>query len=507
MKRSLNTLFWVATIGLFFTACSKKDDPQPKSGTGKTEKLVEKTAEEELNEKVHNHLRTYYLYNDEYKTLNPNFKQAYDKFLTNTLMSMKTNVLDKKKNSKGKYQLFSYIEKLDPNLTGGSGTSSSRAAVEAKEKEYTFGIAAATPFLTNINVNGQVKKVVVFSIKGIYPGSPAEKAGLKRGDDIVMYNGEYKDSITWYDPYVEFLLPSKAGITAKMKTKAGKEVELTTVAMECNPILKTHIYKKGRYTIGYLVYESFDSGFDEELFEVFKKFKTSGVTDLIIDLRYNGGGDVQSANLIATCTAGDQSLDKVFASFEYNPTRMKSIVKDEYKFSRTYKNLHDISLSEGYLNLKKVYCLVSGSTASSSELVINSLRGIDVDVVLIGTTTHGKNVGMEVVELEDKDKNKYRLAPITFKSANAKGFSAYEMGFKPNIELDEVENNRKDQIFQGFGDFATAEEIMYTRAIKEITGEAPASTASRAGVRKQLPLGKALTAPQRPAKGMRKYNL
>ncbi|MDY3915084.1 MAG: hypothetical protein SOZ18_09095, partial [Phocaeicola sp.] len=145
MKRSLNTLFWVATIGLFFTACSKKDDPQPKSGTGKTEKLVEKTAEEELNEKVHNHLRTYYLYNDEYKTLNPNFKQAYDKFLTNTLMSMKTNVLDKKKNSKGKYQLFSYIEKLDPNLTGGSGTSSSRAAVEAKEKEYTFGIAAATP--------------------------------------------------------------------------------------------------------------------------------------------------------------------------------------------------------------------------------------------------------------------------------------------------------------------------------------------------------------------------
>lgn len=506
MKRSLNTLFWVVAISLFFTACSKKGDPQPKSGTGKTEKPVEKTAEEELNEKVHNHLRTYYLYDDEYKTLKPDFKQAYDKFLTNTLMSMNTNVLDKKKNSKGEYYLFSYIEKLDPNLTGGSGTSSSRAAVRAKEKEYTFGIAAATPFLTNITVDGIAKKVVVFSIKGIYPGSPADKAGLKRGDDIVMYNGEYKDENTWYDPYVEFLLPSKAGITAKMKTKAGKEVELTTVAMECNPILKTHIYTDGTKKVGYIVYNSFDCGFDEELFEVFKTFKTAGVTDLIIDLRYNGGGDVQSANLIATCVAGDQSLDKVFASFEYNPTRMKSIVKDEYKFSSIYKNLHDISLSEGHLNLKKVYCLVSGLTASSSELVINSLLGIDVDVVLIGTTTHGKNVGMEVEELEDKDKNKYRLAPITFKSANAKGFSAYEKGFEPKIKLDEVEDNRKDKIFQGFGDFATAEEIMYARAIQEITGKAPAGTASRASVRKQLPLGKELTAPQRPAKGMRKYN-
>lgn len=85
-----------------------------------------------------------------------------------------------------------------------------------------------------------------------------------------------------------------------------------------------------------------------------------------------------------------------------------------------YDNL-STSLSAGGLNLQKVYCLVTDDSASASELVINALRGIDIEVILIGTTTHGKNVGMEGVELT-AGTDKYLFFPITFQAYNAKGF-------------------------------------------------------------------------------------
>lgn len=82
------------------------------------------------------------------------------------------------------------------------------------------------------------------------------------------------------------------------------------------------------------------------------------------------------------------------------------------------------------MNLSKVYCLVSGQTASASELVINSLRGIDIEVILIGEQTNGKNVGMEGTEFTTKA-GTYEFFPITFQSYNAKDFGKYEKGFPP----------------------------------------------------------------------------
>lgn len=196
---------------------------------------------------------------------------------------------------------------------------------------------------------------------------------------------------------------------------------------------------------------------------------------MILDLRYNGGGHTMSANLIATCIAGTASQGKVFSSLRFNDERMAKLNnkrEDELFAYSSYPNL-GTSLSAGSLNLPRVYCLVGNGTASASELVINSLEGIDLDVILIGEKTTGKNVGMEYEEYTVRN-NTYRVVPITFQSYNAKGLSDYEKGFEPDILMDETNPYNEQGVFYIHKDYGNNEEPLYAKAIELITGTNPA---------------------------------
>lgn len=189
----------------------------------------------------------------------------------------------------------------------------------------------------------------------------------------------------------------------------------------------------------------------------------------------NGGGHTMSANLIATCIAGTASQGKVFSSLRYNDERMAKLNnkrEDELFAYSSYPNL-GTSLSAGSLNLPRVYCLVGNGTASASELVINSLEGIDLDVILIGEKTTGKNVGMEYEEYTVRN-NTYRVVPITFQSYNAKGFGEYEKGFEPDILMDETNPYNEQGVFYIHKDYGNNEEPLYAKAIELITGTNPA---------------------------------
>ena len=155
-----------------------------------------------------------------------------------------------------------------------------------------------------------------------------------------------------------------------------------------------------------------------------------------------------------------------------------------------YENLAT-SLSAGALNLQHVYCIVGSGTASASELVINSLKGIDVEVTLIGKRTTGKNVGMEPVEYTIRN-NVYEVVPITFQIYNAKGVGDYENGFTPDIEIDENDPYGRGDGYYIYRDYGSDKEFLYARAIQEITGQAPVPTTRSA---ETLMRGKALKVP------------
>lgn len=423
-------------------------------------------TDKEINYHVDQYLKEAYLWNGEYKTLTPNFTQAYDAFLENTLMSMRTNTLDKKPNNDGTggYSLFSYIRKLDPNLQ-----STARSAKEPKRLEYNYGIV-------NLLILVDQFDNYSFATKGVYPGSSADKTGIKRGTEIVRVNNQKITESNYLSAAYSLVQPTSAS-TIEVTDYNGKTYTINSAPIYANPILYHHVKNE----IGYLVYNSFEAGFDQELFDVFKEFKSQNISDLILDLRYNGGGHVMSANLIASCIAGAQCNNKTFTEYRYNDERMRALnnIRPAEKFAySSYENLGSISLSPGDLNLSRIYCLVSNASASASELVINSLRGIGVDVILIGTPTRGKNVGMEGVELTTATA-KYELYPITFQSYNALGEGDYQNGFTPNFIINE--NGKDNEPFLGYSDFGTSGDVLYAKAMSLITGNAfaaPTSTRS-----------------------------
>lgn len=439
----------------------------------------EETEDMKVNTKVAEYLKANYLWNDEYKTLTLDYTKNYEDFFYESLKSMKTNTLDKKpyKGDDGNtyYRLFSYIRKKNP-------VTKTRAKLVEKELSYSFGITGITPF-------GIGKDSVCFVIQGVYPDSPATAAGLKRGSIIGKVNNERLNESNWIGKYYALQMPdaiSSLTLTEmeiiKGKLKEIKNISLTSDAIYLNPVITSKVAEIDGHKIGYLVYSEFEASFDQELFDAFKKFKAQNVTDLILDLRYNGGGHTISANLIASCIAADASVGKIFMSLRYNKERMEkrgNKRKDEpFTYPDLYPNL-DEKLTEGGLGLKKVYCLVGGGTASSSEMVINSLKGIDLEVILIGKTTTGKNVGMEVENFAVEG-HVYEVVPITFQSYNAKGFGDYQDGFKPDWDMNETVQ------IKIYPDYGTDDEPLYAKAIELITGKSPMKSTSTRSTGKAL---------------------
>lgn len=446
----------------------------------------------EVNYAVDQYLKEKYLWNDEYKTLNPDFTLAYDKFLDNTLMSMSTNTLDKKRYINGNgtpyYSLFSFIQKLDPDL------QSIRSTVEKKVLEYSYGFIN----LTSVRYSKDLDPKVFLAVQGVHPGSSADQAEIKRGVEITHINGQILTESNWYNNYINLLMPSSPN-TLTVKDYNGKNYTINSGPISLNPVIRAQVNAIGTRTIGYLAYSAFQAGFDQELFDAFKDFHNKNATDLVLDFRYNGGGHVISANLIASCVAGQYCEGKTFASYRYNDERMKVLPDNDKieKFSYSgYKNLNNISLSAGGLNLKHIYCLVSDNTASSSELVINSLRGIGIEVTLVGTTTRGKNVGMEGVVITTAAA-KYELYPITFQSYNANGFGEYEKGFTPEFIIDE--NSPNGLNFDGYGEFGTTADPLYAKAVSLITGTNTFKSLTRST---NQPTGRALSTPEIKRIGM-----
>ncbi|MDR2040121.1 MAG: hypothetical protein LBQ60_19530 [Bacteroidales bacterium] len=318
----------------------------------------------------------------------------------------------------------------------------------------------------------------------IKPNSPAESSGsLKRGDFFMRINGK---SMT-IDNYEDLLSETafrhslgKVNISGNTITE-GETIQLDVTEYKENPILLDTIYQINGRKIGYFVYNFFardnvDSGiaFEKELNDLFGKFKSEGINDLIIDLRYNGGGAVVTsialASMVSKCTTNDvfsidQYNDDLHAYYQnyygtgYNITRfIDRIEKYEGDFLTEVVPINQ-------LGLDRLHVIVSRRTASASELLINGLKPY-MDVVIIGNQTYGKNVGSVPFYEEDPIKqqtNKWIILPIIAKFANAREDSGYGNGFSPDIEVSEIEN----LTLKPLGD---TDELMLGAALDRIAG-------------------------------------
>ena len=389
-----------------------------------------------LNEFMDKYLKEHYLFKDEYNTLDIDYKSvSYDKFLTTYLLPMKTNMEDG-----GTYRAFSvnagkrYIYSYITETTGSGRTRANTRATSVVGSGLGTFFSSYMPDRTTIGL----------SIGYVYLESPATKAGLRRGDVIVSVDGVTLNKNN-YQQYMSTLFYAGGGETFKIgyrrkifdEKQGGYDLvdgttTLTTGAYNNSPILNSMFIKdkkENKFNIGYLVYLSFDLNFEEDLKYVIQQFKAEGITDLILDLRFNNGGSVELARYLAASIAGTSHRSDVFMKMQ------RSSGADEY-----------IRFGDGDdLNLDSVRIICSEETASASELIINGLRGIDFPVKLFGSRTEGKNVGMEVQEYKYGNKY-YEFAPITFRSFNAKDWGDYADGIDPDVMLNNQNSSYEDDI-------------------------------------------------------------
>lgn len=308
-------------------------------------------------------------------------------------------------------------------------------------------------------------------VRYILPNSDASNKDIKRGDIFYGVNGtaltaaNYQNLLSRPDSYTLNMADYNNG----QITPNGKSVSLTKTDLSENPILINTVIETGGHKIGYLMYNGFYSNYDANLNAAFDFLKSKGITDLVLDLRYNSGGSVLSATRLASMISG-QPNSKIFSKTIWN-SKINAYLQTEDPESLNYKFTTTVGTSPLVsLNLDKVYILTTKSTASASELVINGLIPY-MSVVQIGDVTTGKNVGSITIydspsfgKANRNPLHRYAMQPIVFKTVNAQDFGDYYNGLTPTFQQKES--------LQNLGVLGNSSEPLLSTAIAKITGTA-----------------------------------
>ena len=307
-------------------------------------------------------------------------------------------------------------------------------------------------------------------VKYIIANSDAANKNIKRGDFFTAVNGtkitagNYQSLLFSANENYTLNLADYNGTTI---VGNGKSVSLTKTVLTENPILVNKVITSGTHKIGYLVYNAFYADFDSKLNDAFGALKSAGVTDLVLDLRYNSGGSILSATRLASMITG-QFTGKVFAKQQWNAKIQAFFEKEDPNSLNNYFTDKIDSTPINSLNMTKVYILTANGTASASELVINGLKP-HISVVQIGDVTVGKNVGSVTLydspDFTDENRNpkhKYAMQPIVLKIVNSVGFGDYFNGLQPDYLLKET--------ISTYGVLGAPSEPLLSTAIGKITG-------------------------------------
>lgn len=318
--------------------------------------------------------------------------------------------------------MFSDYRILENVLQGGFKTNGIEFSLRYKDDTQTdiFGIVRYVLPSTSASSQGITRGMIFYAINNI---------PLSASNETLWRAALAEDSYS-----LQFADFDGGNITPN-----GISLNFTKAQYTENPVYVTNVIEVEDKRIGYLMYNGFFSNFEAQLNQAFGELKAANVTHLVLDLRYNSGGSVDTATRLASMITG-QFNGQVFARQVWNQKVMSFFNQENpelliNRFTNRIGNGNNINS----LNLNKVYVLTTGSTASASELVINSLKPY-IDVVQIGTTTVGKNDGS--ITLYDSPtfgrdnrnpNHRYAMQPIVLKIADKNGNGEYQDGIDPTI--------------------------------------------------------------------------
>lgn len=280
---------------------------------------------------------------------------------------------------------------------------------EAHSQFYEEGTYVGYGFGYATDSEGNVR------ITFLYDDSDLNDLGIKRGWIIKKING---NSIDENSNINNLLGANEIGVSNTMEFESLSGVDKIGVFVKklvtMNTVGSVSVIEKGTNKVGYFVFKSFIGPSEDELTDTITYFKNVGVTDLVIDLRYNGGGRMDIVTHLAGLIIPDNVDGKLFVKYEYNVDRAEE--DESVNFVQDPNSLR----------LEKVYFITGKGSASASEAIINSLDP-HIDVFIVGDDTYGKPVGMS---LFGSGVSNLVYAPISFKLVNADGYGGYYDGLK-----------------------------------------------------------------------------
>lgn len=282
-------------------------------------------------------------------------------------------------------------------------------------------------------------------VRLVEPNAPAGQAGIRRGWRITAINGN-SNMTTGNADFIVNAVYESSGSSFTFQKPDGSSVTLSLQAgnyAEKQVYLDT-VYNTGGKKVGYLVFNSFlgnINNINAEFQRVFSRFASEQVTEVVVDLRYNGGGYVYLAERLSNYLVNSAANGNLMMKQMYNSQNSQN--NQTFNFNKA-----------GSLNLDDIYFIVGRGTASASELVINNLKPY-MDVKLIGATpTHGKPVGFFPIPVGD-----WYIFPVSFKTVNKNGEGNYYNGFPVNAAV-------ADGLDKDWGD---PDEASLASAIRNIT--------------------------------------
>jgi carboxyl-terminal processing protease len=282
-----------------------------------------------------------------------------------------------------------------------------------------FGLGFALSAANNLIVNQ------------VFPGSPANQAGIVRGDTVTAVNGQTVPNLVANNQLDSALNAATPGVNISFTYTdlpgASHTVELTSAVITQPSVSQVSVLNAGGQQVGYFLFNSFIDPSTGELDQAFSQFASQGVTQLVIDERYNGGGEISVAQHLASLIAGNSYAGKTLTTLTYNT---------QHTDQNTTVPFQTVT---GALNLSQIAFITSDATASASELIINSLTPY-LHVVTVGSATFGKPVGEDGFNVCTNV-----LYPITFKIENVSGYGDYFDGLPPTCPA-------ADDVTHGLGD-------------------------------------------------------